>query len=341
MKVLLYDHTCAYLTPGGKTTHALKLYKEIKKLGIDIQFSEWWNQHQQDADIIHFLYADTEIAKQAKERGIKTFFSMIFDFESNKSETEKRIQIIKNRLIDKLPYSVSKSAYWKALPFMDKVQFMHKYDKENAFRYFPKLLNEKKSLIIPHAYDPSDMYISDHLNINDMHFPEKYLISVANISQRKQTLKLAKYAKKAEVPIVFMGGRNVNDPYFQAFEKEIDNKFVFYPGYVSKEWRDCIEQHASGYVLLSLGESGCIAIYEASAYKIPLLLSNLPWAWGYENPTDIYFCDQHNEEKSIQQLKDFYAICGRINHMPFTLHTWTDVAKLYIDEYNKLLSNKL
>ncbi len=339
MKILLYDHTSAYLTPGGKTTHALKLQQEISKLGIDIQFAQWWNQSQQDADIIHFLYADAEIAKRAKEKGMKTFFSMIFDFESNKSEKEKCIQIFKNRLIDKLPYSVSKSAYWKALPFMDKIQFMHQYDKENAFRYFPHLLNEEKVVIIPHAYDPADMNISDNLDINDMKFPQKYLISVANISERKQTLKLAQYAKKAQVPIVFMGSKNPNDPYFKAFKKEIDNKYVFYPGYVSKQWKDCIEKHASGYVLLSLGESGCIAVYEAAAYKIPLLLSNLPWAWGYENPTDIYFCDQQDEKKAIQQLKNFYTISGKMNHTAFTIHTWEDVAKLYVEEYNKILNS--
>ena len=241
--------------------------------------------------------------------------------------------------MDKLPYSISKGAYWKALPYMDKIQFMHQYDKENAFRYFPHLLNEKKVVIIPHAYDPADMEISDNLNINDLRFPQKYLISVANISERKQTLKLAQYAKQAQVPIVFMGSRNPNDPYFKTFEKEIDNKYVFYPGYVSKQWKDCIERHASGYVLLSLGESGCIAVYEAAAYKIPLLLSNLPWAWGYENPTDIYFCDQQDEKKAIQQLKNFYTISGKMNHTAFTIHTWEDVAKLYVEEYNKILNS--
>lgn len=340
MKVLLYDHTCAYLTPGGKATHALKLQQEISKIGVDIQFAQWWNQNQHDADIIHFLSADIDIAQKAKERGIKTFFSMIFDFESNKSEKEKIIQIFKNRIMDKLPYSISKNAYWKALKFMDKVQFMHKYDKENAFKYFPSLLNEEKVVIIPHAYDPSDMNISDGFNIKEMHFPEKYLISVANISYRKQTVKLAKYAKKAEVPIVFMGSKNENDPYFKEFEKEIDNKFVFYPGYVSKQWKDCIEDHASGYVLLSLGESGCIAVYEAAAYKIPLLLSNLPWAWGYENPTDIYYCDQQDENKAIQQLKEFYSKSKKMDHHPFTVHTWSDVAKLYVNQYIQILNQK-
>lgn len=337
MKVLLYDSTSAYLTPGGKTTHALKLQQEINKLGVDIQYARWWDKSQEDADIIHFLVADAKMAHLAKRKGMKTFFSMIFDFESNKSEMQKQIQILKNKLIDKLPVSVRSAAYWQALPYMDRIQFMHKYDKENALRYFPDFIDEDKTIIIPHAYDPSEMNISTHLDINDMHFPPKYLISVANISKRKQSIKLARLAKQACVPVVFMGSYNANDEYFKSFYQEVDDQYVFFPGYVSNEWRDCIEAHASGYVLLSLGESGCIAVYEAAAYRMPLLLSNLPWAWGYEKPTDIFFCDQHDETKVVQQLKKFYDIANKMDHTPFTIHTWSDIAKLYVEQYEQLI----
>lgn len=337
MKVILYDHTCAYLTSGGKATHALKLQKEVGKLGIDIQFARWWDKSQEDADVIHFLSADAEMARMAKQKGMKTFFSMIFDFESNKSEIGKKFQMFKNRLIDKLPYSVSKSAYWKALPYMDMVQFMHVYDKKSALRYFPRLINEDNTVLIPHAYDPADMNISSDLDVNEMHLPEKYLVSVANISKRKQTVKLAKYAKKAEVPVVFLGENNDNDPYYKSFLKEVDNQFVFYPGYVSKEWKDCILQNSSGYVLLSLGESGCIAVYEAAAYKLPLLLSNLPWAWGYDSPSDIYYCDQQDEYKAVCQLKGFFNKAHSLEHFPFRIFTWEEIATRYVDLYKSLM----
>lgn len=337
MKVLLIDTTFAFLTPGGKTTHALKLQQEISKLGVDIQFARWWDKSQEDADIIHFLGYTPYMVNHATLNGKKKFFSMIFDFESNKSEFQKKKAIFKNKIIDIFPGLSSAGAYWKQLPKMDKIQFMHQYDKENALRYFPKYIDPSKICVIPHAFDPYEMYISDNLDISDMHFPDKYLISCANISKRKQTVKLAQLAKKAQVPIVFMGSRTLSDPYFKAFQKEIDNKYVFYPGYVSKEWRDCIEKNAAGYVLLSLGESGCIAVYEAAAYKMPLLLSNLPWAWGYDSPTDIYFCDQQNEDTAISQLKHFYNIAGRLDHFPFAVHTWAEVAKLYVQEYIKII----
>ena len=337
MKVILYDATCAFFTPGGKTTQFVKLQQEISKLGVDIEFARFWDESQSDANIFHVFTLDAIMAKRAKERGMKLFISLIFDSESNKTEFQKRKSILRYRLADLFSFLPFRRS-WHALSYMDTIQFMHVYDKENALRYFSKYIDPNKVIIIPEAYDPSDMNISDDLDIQEMHFPEKYLVSVANISSRKQSVLLAKYAKKAKVPVVFMGKNTDTEEYFQSFLNEVDNEYVYYPGYVSLEWKDCIISHASGFALLSLGESGCCAVYEAAAYKIPLLLSNLPWAWGYDSPTDIHFCDQKNEEKAIKQLTDFYSTAGKLDHTPFKIYTWAEVAKKYVEQYEKMLS---
>lgn len=39
MKVLLFDTTNAFLTPGGKAVHAIKLQQELSKIGVEIEFS--------------------------------------------------------------------------------------------------------------------------------------------------------------------------------------------------------------------------------------------------------------------------------------------------------------
>lgn len=337
MKVIIHDSTCAYLTSGGKTTHAVKLQQEISKLGVDIQFSRWWDKSQEDADIIHLLSPSLPIVKQAKAKGMKIFCSQIFDFETNKSEFQKKKTILKNKLVNMIPSLSVAGAYWKAFPYMDKIHFMHEYDKETALRYFPNYINPDKVVEIPHAYDPEDINLSSNLNISDIGIPPKYLVSCANISPRKQSLKLAVLAKIAKVPIVFIGSKLDNDQYCKEFENEIDNQFVFYPGFVNKEWKDCIERNASGFVLLSLGESGCISVYEAAAYKLPLLLSNLPWAWGYDSSTDIYFCDQQNHSKAIKQLIEFWNNSAKLSHMPFNALTWGEVALKYVEQYELLL----
>ena len=335
MKVLLHDTTCSFLTPGGKTTHAVKLQQEISKLGVDIEVARWWDASQSDADIVHFLALDMPLARSCKAHGMKTFYSMIFDYETNRPPREQRRHILKNRILDKVP-RLAGNRYWRALEFIDRVQFMHTADQETACRFFPRFISPDTTVVIPHAYDPADIRISDGLDIRACEFPEKYLVSCANISQRKQSVLLARLAKKARVPVVFIGSRNQRDPYYLSFKAEVDNKYVFDPGFVTREWRDCIERNASGFVLLSQGESGCIAVYEAAAYNLPLLLSDLPWAKHYEDPTDVFFCDFNNIENAVAQLRAFYDSASVLDHMPFRARTWGDVAKMYVREYESL-----
>lgn len=336
MKVLLFDTINAFFTPGGRTTHALKLQQELSKLGVNIEFSRWWDENQSDCDIVHFLVPDIFQAKLAKERGKKMILTLVFDFESNKSLTEQLKTRWKNKIIDVIPF-VQNKAYWHSFPYFDKIVFMHQYDKETALRYFPRFLNAGQTMIIPHAYDPGDMYISKHPDIAHQMFPQKYLISCAHISPRKQSIILAQYAKKAQTPIVFMGGPGESKKYFDAFRNEVDNRYVFYPGFVSKEQKDYIEQQASGFVLLSQGESGCISVYEAAAYKLPLLLSDLPWARGYDTPAHISYCNYKNPGKAVTQLKNFYDRTEKLQHPPFKIHTWSEIAQIYSEQYKKLV----
>lgn len=338
MKVLLFDSTCAFLTPGGKTTHALMLQKEISKLGIEIEFARWWDQSQYDCDIIHFLNPEPYVSSLAKKNGIKTILSLIFDFETSKTPFQQRKTILKNQLLDILPSGFNKNQYWKSFSHIDCFHFMHNFDRDTAMRYFPQI-SKQQTIVIPHAFSKEDVNLSNNFKCS-FDLPKKYLVSCANISERKQSILLARYAKLAQTPIIFIGNSNSSDSYCRKFFEEIDNHYVFYPGYVSREEKHAIESQASGFVLLSKGESGCIAVYEAAAYRLPLFLNKLPWAFGYESPSDIQFCDAENEKLAVSQLKTFFKNATKLDHFPFIIHSWEEIAKIYVEHYRNLL-NKL
>jgi hypothetical protein len=339
MKVLLFDTTQAYLTPGGKTVHAIKLQQEISKLGVSIEFARWWDESLNDFDIIHLLSSsNTTTIKNSSALGKKVLFTMIMDHATSKSKLDHIAHRIFNRFIEILPTNIKQRISWTHLHHIDKFVFMHQYDKECALSYYPKQISKHKTIVIPHAFDPSDLIVKETIQLN-VDLPAKYLISCGHVSQRKQSVLLAQYAKQAKVPIVFIGSGNPNDLYFRNFLDEVDNKFVYYLGYVSNEVKNYVESKASGFVLLSTGESGCIAVYEAAAFKLPLLLSNLPWAWGYEKAENIFFCDQNNSKLALQQIIDFYKKSSRLEHPPFKIHTWREIAQMYKACYSDLLSN--
>jgi hypothetical protein len=336
MKVLLYDKTLSFITPGGKTTHANKLYQELKKLGVNIEFGQWWNKEQADYDLVHTLaHQVEELVDHSHKHGKKIILTHIMDSLTSKSKWQQKKEKLHDKIQALFPFSMDKINGIRALAKFDHIVYMHNYDRETALYYYPKI-DINKTSIIPHAFDPRDMHISNHLK-KPFDLPEKFLISVANIDSRKQSHLLAKYAKLAEVPIVFIGGANKADNYYEKFAKEIDNQYVFYLGYVSLVEKDYLQSKAVGYALLSFAESGCIAVYEAAAYNLPLFLSNLPWAWGYEDPRKITFCDYKKEKIAVEQLKHFYATIQPEKTPPFKAKTWAEIAKEYRDLYIKVL----
>jgi hypothetical protein len=336
MKILLYDTTLSFITPGGKTTHANKLYQELKKLNVNIEFAQWWNKDQEDYDLIHSLTPYVEgMPDYSHKKGKKIILTHIMDIQTNMPNWKKRKEIFQNKIQELFPFTMMKIDGIRNMSKFDHIVFMHKYDRETALMYYPKI-DPIKTSIIPHAYDPNDMGIGSEVKLN-INLPDKYLISCANIDWRKQSHLLAKYAKKAKTPVVFIGNSNKSNPYYKQFIGEVENKYVFYLGYVDKDVKDYLESHASGYALLSLGESGCIAVFEAAAYNLPLFLSNMPWAWGYENPKNISFCDFNNEKIAVKQLSDFYDKASQLSEPSFQTKTWNQIAQQYKTLYESVL----
>lgn len=336
MKIVLYDSTQGYLTPGGKTTHANKLYKELKLLGVDVHFSRWWDTSLKDCDLIHSLsYFDTSFINDAKAAGKKILLSHIMDVQTNKDKFNQFLNRHSYKIASKLPLFIRSRFAFDNFRKFDHFHYMHKFDRDTALNYFPWIAI-KNTTIIPHAHDPEDMKASSDFKYSGI-FPKKFLISCGNVSSRKQSSLLAHYANTAKIPIVFIGGANPSDGYFSDFIAEIDGINTFYLGYVDDSLKDFLLKSACGFVLLSKGESGCIAVYEAAAYNLPLLLSNLPWAWAYEDPVNINFCDFTIPDIAVSQLRDFYNNNNCKFIPPFRTRTWGEVAKMYISCYEEIL----
>ena len=146
--------------------------------------------------------------------------------------------------------------------------------------------DSKRGYVIPHGLEEDAL--------RELAQPQEegdYLISIASIHPRKNTLLLAEAAVLAKTPIVFLGKPYAeDDPYFLRFQKLIDHRYVRYPGFVSPEEKYRWLRGARGFALLSQFESGCIAVFEAAGAGLPLLLSDLPWARkSYVEARDIHF----------------------------------------------------
>jgi glycosyltransferase involved in cell wall biosynthesis len=136
---------------------------------------------------------------------------------------------------------------------------------------------------------------------------------------------------------VFLGKPfSEEEPYFKEFRALVDGECVVYPGYVSESEKNAWMVGASGFVLASRAESGCIAVYEAAAAGLPMLLSDRPWARAYgKNP----FLDlvQPAEDALAKRLKPFFDASGRMEDCTFPVATWDDIAKQYLSVYQRAI----
>jgi hypothetical protein len=130
---------------------------------------------------------------------------------------------------------------------------------------------------------------------------------------------------------------NKEDAYFKEFLALVDEQYVIYPGYVSEEEKTKILTEASGFALLSKGESGCIAVYEAAAACLPLFLSDLPWAYGYEDLKMVTHVNLNTVSNISSSLASFFNKSQRLHVTAFDVKTWEQIASNYLNVYRSTI----
>lgn len=332
MRVLLSDSTQAYLSPGGKQVHAEKLYKYLREVGVDVEYDRWWDSNQK-CDILHLLGSNISQINLAKQKGVKLVMTQIVDYATNISRWEQNKLFLKNKIIKKiLPNSFTKHIPWTHFNKFDAIVYINDFDKETARRIYS--INNPLVYTIPHAIDNT----TNNFVETESCIKSTYLISIGSIIKRKNSVLLARLALETKVPIVFIGSDyNKNDTYFKEFEKLIDDKIVKYYGFVEEKKKIELLQNASGFVLLSNAESGCISVYEAANTGLPLLLPDKPWAKAYPNPKGIKYVNINEHNNSKSKLIEFYFQSRKLNRKSFDIITWKEVAELYKNVYLEVL----
>jgi glycosyltransferase involved in cell wall biosynthesis len=333
MKVLLYDETPAYFCPGGKQALAQKLFESLKALDVDVEYARWWDPSQK-CDLLHMFGYSPAMVNMAHHAGAKVVITHIVDGMTNSAPAKQAYHRVRNNIMRVLPGGMVKLFDWHILPKMDALVYIHQYDAATAIKLYR--VPTERCHIIPHGCDEAQIV---QLKAGARN-AQSYLVSMGSIVPRKNSVLLAQAAKLAKVPVMFLGQPfNKEDAYFKEFLALVDGQYVIYPGYVSEEEKTKILTDASGFALLSKGESGCIAVYEAAAACLPLFLSDLPWAYGYEDLCNVSHVSISNMKTLAFELEKFYANSKRLTSQSFKVDSWIFIAQQYSDMYKHILDN--
>lgn len=330
MKVLFYCTNPFFLAHGGTQTLLESLMREISSLGVEVEPARWWDGLQ-TGDILHFMNRPTHtLVRTAQDKGFRCVMTENIDQTGSRKGWElwsRRMAFSLDRMVGG---PVSRRLSLEVYQKLDAMIYAVELERQVAHYLYGAPLD--RSHVIPQGVDTDA--------IEDLAKPEpegNYLISAATIIPRKNTVLLARAARIANVPIVFLGKPfNETDPYFREFRDLVDGHWVRYPGYVSKEEKHRLLRGARGFALLSQFESGCIAVHEAAAAGLPLFLPELPWATEvYGEARGTRFCGVGPAEAVAHRLASFYEQARRLPGQTFPVLSWREVAKRYVAVYER------
>jgi glycosyltransferase involved in cell wall biosynthesis len=332
MRILLYDDTPSYFCHGGKQVLAERLHDSLIALNQDVDYAHWWDPSQK-CNLIHLLSPSPGMISMAHAAGAKVVLTHIVDRLTNLPRRQFNSRRAASYFIRTfLPASIVSRFSWSSFREVDAAIYLHRYDAEAAISVYG--MPREKTYIIPHGFDTGLVTPSRLLNQG----AASYLVSVASIVPRKNSVLLARAAKRSGVPVVFLGKPfNEQDPYYRQFLELVDGTSVIYPGYVSESDKQQVLARAAGFVLLSIAESGCIAVYEAAAAGLPMLLTDAPWAHAYGTSPAIRYTDVADESLVSHRLKSFFTEAERSENSTFPLISWEEVAKRHLTVYRKVL----
>lgn len=334
MKVLFTDSLPFFLAHGGTQTLLDALMSELRQLGVEVEPVRWWDL-EQTGDILHCMNRPVSVdyLRLAKDKGFKTVMTENLDQTASRTPTKLWLQRLVTQTLRRTIKGSSSRLGWGVYQELDAMIYVVEHEWEVAKYLFDA--PPDRGYIIPHGLDAEALKA-----LAEPQPEEDYLISIASITERKNTLILAEAALRAKVPIVFLGKPYAeSDPYFLKFKELVDGQYVRYPGFVSSEEKHRLLRGARGFALLSQFESGCIALYEGAAAGLPLFLSDLPWATKvYRNARASRFVKWENREQLALSLGEFYRGAHRMPCMTFPIRSWREIAQQYLAIYENLLA---
>jgi glycosyltransferase involved in cell wall biosynthesis len=333
MKVL-FDHPNPFLLAhGGFQTQIEQTKKALEDIGVEVEWLRWWDDQQKGNLIHYFGKPDLSYVDFAHSKGYKIVTSLIISGTTAKTAVLLVLQKIISRSLIKLKMRrICELMRWESLRRSDAIIFLTELEAETGKQLW--MLDPQKTHIIPNGVR------EEFIVAGKQEKKEKgeHLLYVATIRDLKRNVEVALAAGRAEVPIKFLGAPySKTDPYYIRFLEAIKAAapFAKYQG-AAPTIKDLINEYqkARGVLLLSKMEGLSLAVLEAGAMGIPVLLSKRPWATR-EYGSEVTYANIDNIEREAQDIRSFWDKANQLPNIKNVL-SWADIAVRLKDVYTRL-----
>jgi len=321
---VLFDHPNPFLLAhGGFQTQIEQTKKALEAVGVEVEWLRWWDD-QQKGDLIHYFgKPDLSYVDFAHSKGYKIVISLIISGTTAKAALLLELQKIISRGLIKLKMRrICELTRWESLRRSDAIIFLTELEAETGKQLW--MLEPQKAHIIPNGVGEEFIIAGKR----EKKQKGGHLLYVATIRGLKRNAEVALAAGRAEVPISFLGAPySKADPYYIRFLEAVKSAtpYATYLGSASTTEELINEyQKARGVLLLSRMEGLSLAVLEAGAMGIPVLLSQKPWAIR-EYGSDATYANIDSKNKEAHDIRKFWDKANQSPHIKKVL-SWRDIA---------------
>lgn len=327
---ILFDHSSPFLMAhGGFQTQVEHTKKALETAGLAVEHLRWWDADQK-GDIIHFFgAAPVDYVNRARGKSFRVIQTPLFTETCNRSDLRLKMQGAMVRTILAVPAGagIKRQLNWESFGLCD--MNVVGLEAERQVLEWVYGVPPARISIVPLGMS------QEFLTAGAAPARGDFLICVGTITERKNTVTLARMAHEAEVPILFVGKPyDVSDPYWEKFAALIDNRWVRHNSHVENSTELIKLYHgARGAVVMSRCENWSLAAHEAAACGLPLLLPPLKWAKERFGADAHYFSS--DEKENIRVLQRFYEQARTLPAPNVRLYSWNEVgarlSQIYAD----------
>ena len=333
MKVL-FNHALPFaLAHGGFQVQIEETKAALERRGVEVEYLRWWDDRQTGDLIHHFTAPPVAFLEMARGKGIPSVITHLFTSTCNRSPAHLRVQGAITRALLALPGGIKNQLSWQSFRHADKM--------------IVGLEAESRVLQIVYGLPPDRVALiplglhADFLQAGTPSRTEPYLVTTGTITNRKRSIELARMARAAQVPILFVGKPyTAGDAYGREFAELVDNRFVLHRDHVSDRGEMIrLLKSCRGFVIYSQHENWCLAAHEAAACGLPLLVPDQPWSrerFGGEAS----YLEAKPSAKNAARLRAFYDRCPELPAPKVRLYSWDDTAEKLEACYRELVTSR-